>query len=85
MPFIVVGTQIDLRDDIKLLNQTGRSNKQRLVTYEQTERLVKDFKVKYVECSSLTQQGLKDVFDEAIVTALEPPEVKKRRRLCNFL
>lgn len=33
--------------------------------------------VKYVECSALTQFKLKDVFDEAIVAALEPPAVKK--------
>lgn len=36
--------------------------------------------VKYVECSALTQFKLKDVFDEAIVAALEPPTVKKPKR-----
>jgi cell division control protein 42 len=41
-------------------------------------------KVKYVECSALTQYKLKDVFDEAIVAALEPPP-KKSSKKCVIL
>jgi len=37
-----------------------------------------------VECSALTQKGLKNVFDEAILAALEPPEPKKSRK-CEVL
>lgn len=36
--------------------------------------------VKYVECSALTQFKLKDVFDEAIVAALEPPVTKQGKK-----
>ena len=50
------------------------------VKKEDGERMAKDLgAVKYVECSALTQYKLKDVFDEAIVAALEPPVKKKTK------
>ena len=49
------------------------------------EKLAKELRaVKFVECSALTQKGLKNVFDEAILAALEPPEPTKRRK-CTLL
>jgi cell division control protein 42 len=78
VPCLIVGTQVDLRDDQGHLDKLARQ-KQRPITTEQGERLAKDLNaVKYVECSALTQRGLKNVFDEAIVAALEPPAVKKK-------
>lgn len=51
------------------------------MTTEQGYQLARELgAVKYVECSALTQKGLKDVFDEAIVAALEPPVVKKAKK-----
>jgi hypothetical protein len=41
---------------------------------------------KYVECSSLTKEGLKDVFDEAILASLYPSEIyKKDESYCMIL
>ena len=46
------------------------------ITVEMAETLAREIgAVKYVECSALTQKGVKNVFDEAILAALEPPEV----------
>ena len=79
-PFLLVGTQIDLRDDAATCEKLAK-NKQKPITYELGEKLAKELKaVKYVECSALTQRGLKNVFDEAILAALEPPEPKKSRK-----
>jgi len=83
-PFLLVGTQVDLREDTNTLDKLAKS-KQRPITAEQGEKLSKELKaVKYVECSALTQKGLKNVFDEAIVAALTPP-VEKGKKRCRVL
>jgi cell division control protein 42 len=51
------------------------------VRKEDGDRMAKELgAVKYVECSALTQYKLKDVFDEAIVAALEPTPKKPKLR-----
>jgi GTPase SAR1 family protein len=64
VPCLIVGTQVDLREDSSHLEKLARQ-KQRPVSTEQGERLARELgAVKYVECSALTQRGLKNVFDE---------------------
>lgn len=54
-PFLLVGTQIDLRDDVATIEKLAK-NKQKPISAEQGEKLAKELKaVKYVECSALTQ------------------------------
>lgn len=54
-PFLLVGTQIDLRDDAGTIEKLAK-NKQKPMTCEQGEKLAKELRaVKYVECSALTQ------------------------------
>ena len=64
VPCLIVGTQIDLRDDSQVKEKLLRQ-KQQPISEEQGKALAKDLgAVKYVECSALTQKGLKNVFDE---------------------
>ena len=54
-PFLLVGTQIDLRDDAATIDKLAK-NKQKPISIEQGDKLQKELRaVKYVECSALTQ------------------------------
>lgn len=79
-PFLLVGTQSDLRDDPAMIEKLAK-NKQKPVTKASAEKLAELLRaVKYVECSALTQEGLKNVFDEAILAALEPPPMQSKKK-----
>eukprot|EP01123_Difflugia_compressa_P012945 TRINITY_DN575_c0_g1_i3.p1 TRINITY_DN575_c0_g1~~TRINITY_DN575_c0_g1_i3.p1 ORF type:complete len:219 (-),score=46.05 TRINITY_DN575_c0_g1_i3:189-794(-) len=75
---VLVGTKLDLREDpekVESLKEKGVSP----VSTEQGEQLAVDIKaVKYLECSALTQKGLKEVFDYAIKTVLVPERSHKK-------
>lgn len=38
----------------------------------------------YLECSALTQRGLRQVFDEAVRAVLFPPK-RKQRHICGII
>lgn len=80
-PFILVGTKLDLRNDPDTINRLSQK-RGAPVTPEQGEALATELGAyKYVECSALTQQGLKQVFDEAIRCVLlrqSKPATKKK-------
>ncbi|OWA55091.1 Cdc42-like protein [Hypsibius exemplaris] len=54
-PFLLVGTQIDVRNDPSTVEKLAK-NRQQPISSEQGEKLAKELRaVKYVECSALTQ------------------------------
>lgn len=74
---ILVGTKLDLRDDSETLDRLRRAGTAP-ITYQQGVQLAKEIgAVRYMECSALTQQGLKAVFDEAIRVVLFPTKEEK--------
>ncbi|XP_055971719.1 ras-related C3 botulinum toxin substrate 3 isoform X1 [Sorex fumeus] len=83
-PILLVGTKLDLRDDKDTVERL-RDKKLAPITYPQGLAMAREIgSVKYLECSALTQRGLKTVFDEAIRAVLCPPPVKKPGKKCTL-
>lgn len=75
-PFLLVGLKIDLRDDAEILEKLA-ARQLKPITVKVAKQLARELgAVEYLECSALTQEGLKNVFDEAIRAALNPPNRK---------
>jgi len=86
VPMILVGTKSDLRED-KAASDRLREKGQTMVSIDEASAKAKSINaVKYLECSALTQAGLKSVFDEAIRAVLSPPaQAKKSGKGCILL
>jgi len=84
-PFLLVGTQMDLRPDAATREALTRK-REKPITTEMGKQCAKELKAAlYVECSALTQIGLKNVFDEAILCAKQPVMGEKSRKKCMLL
>jgi len=84
VPILLVGTKSDLRKDDSTIKQLSSRN-QSMVDIESAQRMSKEIgAVNFLECSALTQEGLKQVFDEAIRAAMAIPK-KKPRKPCDLL
>ena len=81
-----MGTKLDLRHDEKAKAELAEDGRKPISAAE-GERLASSIgAVEYLECSALTQEGLKTVFDEAIRCALWAKNKKPRtRRICSVL
>lgn len=86
-PILLVGTKIDMREDKDCIARLTEK-KQSPISYEQGMQMAKEIGAqKYMECSALTQKGLKNVFDEAIRAVIGGGANKqtKKRGGCNVL
>lgn len=73
VPLLLVGTKSDLRKDQATVQQLSTRGQQ-MVTAEKAEGMAKEVgATRYLECSALTQEGLKQVFDDAIRAAMSKP------------
>ena len=83
-PIILVGTKSDLRDDPETKEDLSRKGIS-MVPREAAQQRAAEINAKtYLECSALTQSGLKGVFDDAIRAALEP-KTRPRKKICSIL
>ncbi|KAK7584019.1 hypothetical protein V9T40_004982 [Parthenolecanium corni] len=81
-PLILVATKIDLREDTETLATLAEQNLS-CIKREHGQKLANKIRaVKYMECSALTQRGLRQVFDEAVRAVLRPIPMKKNQRKC---
>src|SRR5579872_162916 len=72
VPFILVGTKSDLRK-LNSLPSSPSSASNQFVTMEEAQKVATEIGAhQYIECSALTQDNLKQVFDEAIRLGLRP-------------
>ena len=76
-----MGTKLDLRSDPATVQKLReKSPPTTPITFEEGLDMAKTIgAVKYIECSALTQKGLKNVFDDAIRVVLCPPAAKKKK------
>lgn len=82
-PFILVGTKLDLREDKATIDKLA-AKKLAPITYEQGYHVSKEIGAyKYMECSALTEVGIKAVFDEAIRVVLSPAPTPKKKQVVN--
>ena len=90
-PFIILGTKVDLRADRAILDKLAEKQEE-VVSKEEGKRMAESLKAaKYLECSALTREGVKNVFEEAIRQHLicqrikEEEELKKsEKKKCNI-
>ncbi|KAJ8688520.1 hypothetical protein QAD02_024315 [Eretmocerus hayati] len=69
-PVILVGTKSDLRSDMRLALQLARYGQAPITNIQGHQLANRIGASSYVETSALTQQDLKEAFDQAIVSAL---------------
>lgn len=101
VPIILVGTKLDCREDDYMINNINNNNNNNnnengkntiQISQAQGLQMMKEISaVKYVECSAVTQIGLKQVFDEVVRNGLHRPDNKtntkkvKSKGNCNIL
>ncbi|CAH2354179.1 cell division control protein 42 [[Candida] railenensis] len=72
IPVLLVGTKTDLRDESHVSHESHDEHLEP-ISYEQGVKLAKQVgAIGYLECSAVTQVGVKEIFDLALRAVLEP-------------
>ena len=76
-PKVFVGNKIDLREE--MAEKAAGDTKSMPIMKEVGRKVIEEeLKCKYLECSALTQDGLKELFNEAIRIALKNKSPKRK-------
>ena len=74
-PFLLIGLKSDLRNDKEVIQKQDT-----IVSQEEATQMAEEVgAVKFLECSALTSENLKCVFDDAVRAALDKPKKKKKK------
>ncbi|KAF7188727.1 GTP-binding protein rho2 [Pseudocercospora fuligena] len=85
VPIILVGLKKDLRDD-PVAQEEMRKRSEKFLTFEEGEEVRKRMSAKkYLECSSLTGEGVDDVFEAATRQSLLSGDRKESSGCCVIL
>eukprot|EP01017_Pseudomicrothorax_dubius_P032276 TRINITY_DN4206_c0_g1_i3.p1 TRINITY_DN4206_c0_g1~~TRINITY_DN4206_c0_g1_i3.p1 ORF type:complete len:196 (+),score=23.75 TRINITY_DN4206_c0_g1_i3:67-654(+) len=81
-PKVFIGNKIDLRED----GTVTAENINKFVSTETARRRITQLGCKYLECSALSQKGLKEAFDEAIrLVLLKRTDKGAEGKCCNLI
>lgn len=79
VPIVLCGTKCDLRNDTSLCEQLAKQGKSPIAT-EQGQATARELGCSaYFECSSLTQSGMKEMFDQVVRSAVHAKDDAARR------
>jgi len=85
VPIVLVGNKKDLRNDDYTIRDLQR-NKQQPVSYSEGEQMASRIGAKaYLECSALTKEGVRGVFEAATRAALQRKAKKNKGSGCQLI
>ena len=84
---MLVGTKLDIRQEQGHQKVKHVDKRCSVASHDEGHSLAdKIHAVKYIECSSKTQEGVTAVFDQAVKSVLFPPVIKKENHIkCDLL
>merc|ERR1712050_95791 len=85
VPIILVGNKKDLRNDSSTIKELGKM-KQEPVPKSEGEQMANRIGAKaYLECSALTKEGVRGVFEAATKAALQRRQKNRKRNKCEIV
>jgi small GTP-binding protein len=82
VPIVLVGTKLDLRNDVETIKRLHEKSRRDPITYEQGLAVAKETNAhKYIECSALTQKNMNLLFDTIVrATTVSQTSIKKGKK-----